>query len=319
MATATSSSVPEKFDCERGFTQEDAQKSFLRHGSIILCNVNINGDPWSSVAANVPNRVWGQDDLLLRKHRADAVHTEHEALKLQGLALPPHSDGYMWGDRCPDLVILVCEEPADNKGGANYLIDGHALLDQLPETTKDILENVLVDHTERGENNIAEGAESVVPVIRYLKYTGWGRKDQLEAHSHSGTKLCWRRMVTRDATQSIAEARRIGSKPPYTSLWAPPMNEESTNNSALVDALHELDENILSAECFAPRFPLKKGEALIVDNFRMLHARDQFLGSENKRRMWRVWSWTTESFGLPPNIKPSGDGVPGNVLEILNR
>ena len=48
----------------------------------------------------------------------------------------------------------------------------------------------------------------------------------------------------------------------------------------------------------APRFKLGPGEALIVDNYRVLHGRDGY--SDLNRMMWRVWIWTEEAMGTPP-------------------
>ena len=73
-------------------------------------------------------------------HRADAVHQEHQKLNLAGEALHPHSDGYIWGDRYPDVVFLVCEAPAgNNQDGSNYLIDGCKLMERLDEKTTEFL------------------------------------------------------------------------------------------------------------------------------------------------------------------------------------
>jgi len=296
-------------------------QSFFRTSSflpqITTPDNNDEENSWSDIASRIPDLVWDNgSDLLLEKHRADAVHTEHQVLKLDGLALAPHSDGHMWGDNFPNLVILACEEPADNHGGANFLIDGYSVLDELSESTRTVLENELVDHTERGEYGDIQGMESIIPVFRYLPFKGWRSNDSLHDGDHK-TKLCWRRMVTNDAATVVANAKASGSPLPYTSLWVPPPNVPSSEEHArtLTNALYELDQVIMSVEHKAPRFTLKKGDALIVDNFRMLHGRDGFLGSEKKRRMWRVWSWTNESLGLPSDIKPSGEGVPANILE----
>ena len=85
-------SLPKSFDCLVGFDKKDAQEAFVRDGSIVLSNLNPNDDPWSDVASKIPGLVWDRNDLLLENHRADAVHTEHEALKLQGLALKVRGD-----------------------------------------------------------------------------------------------------------------------------------------------------------------------------------------------------------------------------------
>ena len=308
--------APKRFACNDTLPKQDAQKTLQQDGSIILTGLertsssSLSLSSWSELASWVPRHVWTASELRLSNHRADAVHIEHEALKLQGEALPPHSDGYIWGDCYPDLVILVCETPADDHGGANYLIDGHAVLNRLSESCRNLLEHELVDHTERGENGFATGAESVVPVIRYLDAKGW------RSHWKEGpTKhLCWRRMVSKNGTEMRSNARN--GEEPYISIWATAPGTADGKTSDILAALWELDRSIAAEENRAPRFVLKEGEALIVDNFRMLHARDAFHGSENKRRMWRVWSWTNASFGLPPQVHASGgQDVPSNILQ----
>ncbi len=46
----------------------------------------------------------------------------------------------------------------------------------------------------------------------------------------------------------------------------------------------------------APRFALQPGEALCIDNYRMLHGRGPFTGT---RMLWRIWAWTPRSNGVP--------------------
>ncbi len=46
-----------------------------------------------------------------------------------------------------------------------------------------------------------------------------------------------------------------------------------------------------------PRFRIEPGQALILDNYRMLHAREGYEDAE--RMMWRVWIWTDECQGVP--------------------
>ncbi|CAN5795291.1 hypothetical protein BH10ACT1_BH10ACT1_41300 [soil metagenome] len=45
-----------------------------------------------------------------------------------------------------------------------------------------------------------------------------------------------------------------------------------------------------------PRFRLDRGEALCIDNYRVLHGRDPFAG---ERFLWRIWAWTPRSNGVP--------------------
>jgi len=54
-----------------------------------------------------------------------------------------------------------------------------------------------------------------------------------------------------------------------------------------------------AARISARRFTARVGQAIVVDNFRMLHSRDPFTGS---RFMWRVWAWTDEANGVPDGM-----------------
>ena len=355
---------------------------------------------WSDIAANVPSMIFDKAQLLLlcddlrevdeeeeeaaagvsqaaaaaatkvpkraaahnRYHRADPVHVEHSQLGLDGSSLAPHSDGYIWGDYFPDIVILVCEQPASSfdcavpdldassnsggggggsggGGGANYLIDGLDVVKRLDPTTLDLLQTTVVDHTERVKSgSYVDGTESCVPVIRWLNNNNKNTENITEEGNNSGTRrLCWRRMVgdsrktkkkkqetTREdiVVDGTVEQQSQQQNPdddeeyhPYLSLWLPMEGDDEGLKIRIRHALWEVDKAIEEESKVAKRFTLKQGQALIVDNFRMLHAREAFKGQESSRRMWRVWSWTTNSFGLPPQISsppPSSDSTTTN-------
>jgi alpha-ketoglutarate-dependent taurine dioxygenase len=307
---------PQKFDVKsESFSKQEAQDAFLKDGAIVLTNVvPSESSSWQEIASSVPHFVWDSKDLLLQKHRADAVHVEHQKLDLAGEALHPHSDGYIWGDCFPDVVMLVCEEPAGNNEGSNYLIDGYDVIAQLKDTTKQFLEKTLVDHTERSETAYVDGAESIVQVIRWLDQMGW-RKDDVARDGSSG-RLCWRRMINKDFAGKQVEDET--GKVRYASLWAPVEEDSTEEKEAVNKVLYELDEAIAVEGRKSLRFALGKGEALLVDNFRMLHSREAFKGLDHKRKMWRIWSWTNASFGLPPQVSASSEtqtDVPANILE----
>ncbi len=58
-------------------------------------------------------------------------------------------------------------------------------------------------------------------------------------------------------------------------------------------------DTVEAAAADAPRFKLQPGQAVVVDNYRMLHGRDAY--RDLQRLMWRVWIWTTASkAGAPP-------------------
>jgi alpha-ketoglutarate-dependent taurine dioxygenase len=307
---------PQKFDVKSAsYSKQEAQDAFLKDGAIVLTNVvPSESSSWQEISSSVPHLVWDSKDLLLQKHRADAVHVEHQKLDLAGEALHPHSDGYIWGDCFPDVVMLVCEEPAGNNEGSNYLIDGYDVIAQLNKTSKQYLENTLVDHTERSEAGYVDGAESIVQVIRWLDQMGW-RKEDVTRDGDSG-RLCWRRMINKDFAGKQVEDET--GKVRYASLWTPVKEDSTEEKEAVNKVLYELDEAIAVEGRKSLRFALDKGEALLVDNFRMLHSREAFKGLDHKRKMWRIWSWTNASFGLPPQVSASSEtqtDVPANILE----
>lgn len=333
----------------------DIQKTLRRDGAVILSNIhksskdyycgcdgvtehktNVCSCSWSDIAANVPALIFDEQELLLLRgqegsrhgHRADPVHVEHSQIGLDGASLLPHSDGYIWGDHYPDLVVLVCEQPAAETSdmidkvrndGSNYLIDGLNVVKRLDDETRQLLETTIVDHTERVEaGSFVEGAESFVPVIRWLNQS-----------SDSDKRLCWRRMVG-DSTkkkQNDDDDDDGTTQSPYLSLWAPVVKNEDDGDDSdelkmkkiqkILQALHEVDRAIAEEAKVAPRFTLRKGQAMVVDNFRMLHAREPFMGHESRRRMWRVWSWTTQSFGLPPQFITNTDSTSDPADAVL--
>ena len=54
-------------------------------------------------------------------------------------------------------------------------------------------------------------------------------------------------------------------------------------------------EQIDRASASAPRFKLQPGDALCIDNLRMMHGREPY--TDPDRLLYRVWVWTTA--GLP--------------------
>ena len=275
----------------------------LQHdGAVILTHIVGTAEgSWDVAASRLPFLLFESNQLLSQHHIAAGVHLEHASLNLEGKALLPHTDGYVWGDKYPDLVILLCECPSE-EGGDNYLIDGERVMARLDPETANVLKEIPVDHTERSDMGIANGAESVVPVWRWCNYD----KKQCWWDNSISKRMCWRRMIRMDVIEGRA------SPEGKISLW----NPVSDDNDGIVDnALTKLDEAIMEEQLIAPRFQLKEGEALIVDNFRMLHSREEY-STHIERRMWRVWTWTNGSMGLPP--EDNGEGVPGTVLEASN-
>lgn len=72
---------------------------------------------------------------------------------------------------------------------------------------------------------------------------------------------------------------------------------ESTEAEADAAMIAAWRAAILDAGEAAPRFKLQAGEAVIIDNYRMMHAREAY--TDLDRLMWRVWVWTTGAHGVP--------------------
>jgi len=69
---------------------------------------------------------------------------------------------------------------------------------------------------------------------------------------------------------------------------------DRTRDLAMIAAWHRVSEQVAEQ---APRFKLAAGQAVVVDNYRMLHGRDAY--TDLDRLLWRVWVWTSASLGVP--------------------
>ena len=126
----------------------------------------------------------------------------------------------------------------------------------------------------------------------------------------------------------------------YISLWTPlpdipptkgvaPDNDTTSRAQEVQQALQAIDHEIAQQATIAVKFILQEGEALICDNYRVLHARTAFATTTDHnvtttttgaaaRRMWRIWSWTEDSKGLPPELKGETMQVAANVLDAAS-
>ncbi|GAA4560705.1 TauD/TfdA family dioxygenase [Pseudonocardia xishanensis] len=91
---------------------------------------------------------------------ADERGRKREVSRDTTLPMPPHNDGFAFGDEAPDRLFLLQARPAAD-GGENFLIDGLALVDLLPAALAEFVRTVPIDHSEPG---IPQGA--VHPILR---------------------------------------------------------------------------------------------------------------------------------------------------------
>lgn len=270
-----------------------------KEGAVIL--TGIDSGAWESEARRLPQRLF-PGRLQPVAPLVKGVHEEHQQLDVAvdkhssghsftGTALLPHTDGYMYGDPFPDYIFLLVESQ-DANGGENFVVDAEAVRRRLPLEVLQTLDSVPVDLTERAHNSVADGREVQGPVFQR---TPQGR-------------LHWRRQLRTSAYREAIEARASGAPAgmvmPYQSLWAP-LAAEADVQAALdaADAAVQVEASV------APRFRVEPGEALLLDNFRLLHGREGYSGGVCERRVWRVWCWTEAGNGFPTGLPVVGSVV----------
>lgn len=171
------------------------------------------------------------------------------------MPLPPHTDGFVYGDRYPDHFLLACA-CSSPEGGESIAVDGYAVLDAMQaqpggEALVERMATAVIDQTEPGMQG------SLTPII--------------------GTGPTGRVMLRRFPFQKPAED-----------------SPDPVADAAMIAAWHAA---ALAAGDAAPRFKLGPGNVAVFDNYRMLHGREPY--TDTSRLMWRVWIWTTASYGVP--------------------
>jgi len=235
-----------------------ALDALQKHGACVLSSCGTSSED----AAQLPAKLFG-------KHLVAApapAEVSNRVLAGRGIlkeeSFRAHTDGHAYGDLFPDFFLLLCSK-ACASGGANFLVDGYAVLDALaadPATAwvPSALELRAVDQTSR--------LPSVTPIVLRAPCGRRALRCRL-----SGPPLAF-------AAQRVAQD-----------------SDDPEADAAMLKAYHEAAER---AARDAPRLTLAPGEVLIVDNYRMFHGRDPFC--EEDRLLWRVWIWTDEARGVPP-------------------
>ncbi|CAK9037348.1 unnamed protein product [Durusdinium trenchii] len=103
----------------------------------------------------------------------------------------------------------------------------------------------------------------------------------------------------------------------YLSLWKPLPNASVVEAEEIREKLKLLDLQLQKATELAEEqalFHLAAGEALIVDNWRLLHSRQPYQG---RRKMWRLWSWTSAGSGAPADGARTSQPLESQVFAEL--
>lgn len=181
--------------------------------------------------------------------------------------LKPHNDGANpYGDLFPDFLFMVCEKAAE-AGGESYLIDGHAIVRAMPTEAQQLMMNTPLESRDF-DRHWAERATWRSPMLVPVE-GGSGR---------------WRLRAEGSSAGDGADQPCVGCE------------EEGAQ------VLDGFAKAVRCAGAATARFKLHPGQALLLDNYRVLHAREPDNG-QGQRLLWRSWIWTKHRVhsALPTN------------------
>jgi gamma-butyrobetaine dioxygenase len=83
--------------------------------------------------------------------------------------------------------------------------------------------------------------------------------------------------------------------------------EESPDYEYQKAMLGRWRKSVIKASQEVDRFMLQPGDALFIDNYRVMHGRDPYPG--DARRLHRIWMWSKDSFSVPEGMLGSDSGT----------
>jgi alpha-ketoglutarate-dependent taurine dioxygenase len=241
------------------------------HGAAILTGAGASSDD----ARNVAYRVVGSLDPVVPdpapiKERSDNRDRRYYDLmpgaSESTTAVPfqsGHTDGFAYGDRLPDFIFLLCLRAA-SAGGESLAVDTYRILEEIANSSD-------ADDRELYEFLTTEPVEQTEPGFQ-------NALAPVVVPTPSGRRLVRWTLVQRA-------------------------------DPALTGAALERQERLLGrwrtiayrASLLAPKFALQPGEAMCLDNYRMLHGRTGF--DDLERTLYRIWAWTREAYlGAPEGM-----------------
>lgn len=191
-----------------------------------------------------------------------------------------------------DRVVAVPEPAAVREGGDKDRVkreqserlelhsDGFAYGDKAPDALALLC---VQDGASGGESFLADGyalLEHVEPALRHFLLTT--PVDQTEPGAHP---------TVAPIVRTLPSGRRAVRQPLYAS--PAPGSADPEGDAAMIRRWQGITAELSGT---VPRFRLAPGEALVADNYRVLHGRDPY---EGERFLWRVWAWTVDGNGTP--------------------
>lgn len=239
----------------------EAARLMRTEGAAILTGLPIGKDTADGLARRVlGDRVVAAPEPIAVREGGDK---DRKVTERDGhlVALPMHTDGFVYGHEAPDAMFLLCDVDSD-EGGESVLIDDWAVVDALaaqPDGSPgrrlaDFLTGTTLDLT----------SEGMVP-----------RRGTMVTTTPAGRRLFWLGVLS-------------GCMRPM------PDDPDPQGTLALFDEVAALFERLRQR---ATRFRVAPGEAICVDNHRFSHSRDAY--TDTDRLFWRVWAWTDLAVGVP--------------------
>jgi alpha-ketoglutarate-dependent taurine dioxygenase len=245
----------------------EAFTALRRDGAVILCGAGSTRDDARSLAQRVlaPLAPVVPDPAPIKEGGGNRDNSYRTSDLNEAFAVPfqsGHTDGFAYGDKYPDFIFLLCVRPAV-AGGESFVVDTQRIVAAL-RASGDADDAAFADflYTVPIEQTEPGFVPSVAPTIGA---NGRGRR-----------MARWTPVQRPDARVTVAEQQR---------------------QQAWIERWRAIT---YSASLAAPRFVLQAGEAICLDNYRVLHGRTGF--DDLERSLWRIWAWTTESLGIPDGL-----------------
>ena len=220
------------------------------HGAVVVTGV----EPGADAARQLATDIFG-DRVRAVPEAAKVTDGGEKDRKPDGLdhttRSRAHTDGFAYGDLCPDHFLLACDHHSE-VGGESLLLDGYAIIDRLAGNAAtaelaDALATTIIDQTEPGMRT------ALSPIVQ---------------NTPSGRRLL----------------RRTSSQVPA------PDSADAARDAEMI-RLWKLAIDIASDVVAQDQRPkLQTGEAVIVDNYRMFHGREAYTDLDRLMwRVW-IWT-----------------------------
>ncbi|GBG30760.1 Hypothetical Protein FCC1311_069802 [Hondaea fermentalgiana] len=186
---------------------------------------------------------------------------------------PLHLDGTkVYGYQMPDFIFLVCERPCSNGGGANFAVEAEA-----------VLASIRADPSEAW---VADALFSTPVQMLYFSVTSTGQGRWV---GPLAVRLPDGRLLLQCPNVFDAVEPRV--RPVEDS-------QDPTKDQAMIDVFAK---HMRQAMNKAARFHMSANQVLCVDNLGTSHGREPY--EDLQRTLWRVWTWSSQSNGLPEGVE----------------